>query len=131
MTTSQEIGQRFLAALCADDFAAMGNCLTPAVRLRALLPRRTVDVAGREAAMELLSDWLGAGSPRTVVDASADVVGQRLHLSYRVLLADEDGQQVMEQQAYCDVTADGISSVRLLCAGHMPAPDSAGQVPVT
>jgi DNA-binding CsgD family transcriptional regulator len=55
MTTSKEIGQRFLAALRADDFAAMGNCLTPAVRLRALLPRRTVDVAGRTEVMRLVA----------------------------------------------------------------------------
>jgi hypothetical protein len=45
---------------------------------------------------------------------------RRLHLSYRVCLGAGDESRVMEQQAYCDVTADAISSVRLLCSGAMP-----------
>jgi hypothetical protein len=67
----------------------------------------------------MLADWLNAGSGYTVLDASADVVGRRLHLSYRVRLGGDE-PRVMEQQAYCDVTADAISSVRLLCSGDMP-----------
>jgi hypothetical protein len=120
LTTGQEVGTQFITALRAADFAAIGNCLSPAVRLRALLPGRTVDAEGREAAVALLSDWLEAGSGCTVIDASADIVGRRLHLAYRVRLDGAGGPRVMEQQAYCDVTADAISSVRLLCSGGMP-----------
>jgi hypothetical protein len=124
MTTGPEAGEHFITALRAADFTAIGNCLSPAVRLRALLPARVVDAEGREAAVALLRDWLQAGAGLTVLDASADIVGWRLHLSYLVRLEADDGPRVMQQQAYCDVTADGISSVRLLCSGGMPVQPS-------
>lgn len=119
MTIGQEVGDHFITALRAADFAAIGSCLSPAVRMQALLPRRSVAAEGREATVAMLSDWLDAEAG-TVVAASADIVGQRLHLSYRIQLDAADGPRVMEQQAYCDVTADGISSVRLLCSGETP-----------
>jgi ketosteroid isomerase-like protein len=120
MTTRQEVGEHFITALRAADFTAIGSCLTPAVRLRALLPTRMVDAEGREPVVALLRDWLQAGVGLTVLDASVDTVGRRLHLSYLVRLDADDGPRVMQQQAYCDVTADGIGSVRLLCSGGMP-----------
>ncbi len=128
MTTGQEAGQRFITALRASDFAGIGNCLSPAVRVQALLPARAVAAEGREAAVALLRGWLD-DEAGTITDASADIVGQRLHLSYRMRLDTADGPQVMEQQAYCDVMADGISSVRLLCSGHTPAQPSGRPVP--
>jgi hypothetical protein len=120
MMTSEDIGAHFIEALREADFTAIGSCLSPAVRLRALLPGRTVDAEGREPAVALLRDWLQAGAGLTVLDAGSDMVGRRLHLSYLVRLDTDDGPRVMQQQAYCDVTADGISSVRLLCSGGTP-----------
>jgi hypothetical protein len=75
------------------------------------------DARGRDAAMALLSDRLDPGPGYRVVHASADTIGPRLHLSYRVSVDTGNGTQVMEQQAYCDVGADDISSVALLCSG--------------
>jgi hypothetical protein len=120
MTSGRDIGEEFAAALRAADFAAIGRCLSPAVQLRALLPSGMVDAAGRAAAVAMLADWLHAGAGYTVLEASSDVVGRRLRLSYRVRLGAGNEPRVMEQQAYCDVTADAISSVRLLCSGDMP-----------
>ena len=120
LTSGRDIGGEFAAALRAADFAAIGRCLSPAVQLRALLPGGMVDAAGRAAAVAMLADWLNAAAGYTVLAASSDVVGRRLHLSYRVRLDGDDEPRVMEQQAYCDVTADAISSVRLLCSGDMP-----------
>jgi hypothetical protein len=120
METAGEVGDRFVAALRAADFAELGNCLSPSVQFRALLPSGTTDASGRDAAVALLSDWLGADPGYTVVHASADAVGPCLHLSYRVRLGARDRPRVMEHQAYCDVGADGISSVALLCSGEVP-----------
>jgi hypothetical protein len=120
MAGGRDIGAEFAAALRAADFAAIGRFLSRAVQLRALLPSGMVDAAGRAAAVAMLADWLTAAAGYTVLEASSDVVGRRLHLSYRVRLDGGDEPRVMEQQAYCDVTADAISSVRLLCSGDMP-----------
>jgi hypothetical protein len=119
LTSGRDIGGEFAAALRAADFGAIGRCLSPAVQLRALLPGGMVDAAGRAAAVAMLADWLEDGAGYTVLATSSDVVGQRLHLSYRVRLGGDE-PRVIEQQAYCDVTADAISSVRLLCSGDMP-----------
>jgi hypothetical protein len=120
MASGRDIGGEFDAALRAADFAAIGRCLSPAVQLRALLPSGMVDAGGRAAAVAMLADWLNAAAGYTLLEASSDVVGRQLHLSYRVRLDGGDEPRVMEQQAYCDVTADAISSIRLLCSGDMP-----------
>jgi hypothetical protein len=120
ITTVGEVAEHVTAALRATDFAALANCLSPSVRFRALLPGGMADASGRHAAVALLSDWLEADLGYTVVHARCDLVGPRLHLSFRVRIEADDGPRVMEQEAYCDVSAQGISAVQMLCSGVVP-----------
>lgn len=120
MSGSTVIGERFLAALRAADFAALGRCLDPAVRLQALLPRGPVEATGRDAAVARLRDWIDGDDGFTVLTADAAPIGPRLWLSYRVAIGHDTPARVMEQQAYCDLAAGGITTMRLLCSGTVP-----------
>lgn len=120
MLNEPEVGQRFVTALREADLAGIGDCFSPDVGFTALLPRGMVEASGRDAVAALLTGWLDPGRGFTVVQADAGAVGHRLHLSYQVRLHAADGPLLMEQHAFCDVSDDGISSVRLVCSGRVP-----------
>ena len=124
MLTKHDIGERWAAALRAADFAGLGRCLAPDVRVRAVLPSRFADASGRDEAVALLRQWLGGERGFTVLAASSDMVGDVLRLGYRVRIAGPE-PCLMEQHGYCRVGADGVADLRLVCSGWLPVPPPA------
>jgi hypothetical protein len=128
MPTRHDIGERWVAALRAADFAGLGRCLAPDVRIRAVLPSRFADASGRDEAAALLQQWLGGERGFAVVAASSGTVGDVLRLDYRVRISGPE-PCLMEQHGYCRVGADGIADLRLVCSGWMPVPSPAVGAP--
>jgi hypothetical protein len=124
MLTTHDIGERWAAALRAADFAGLGRCLAPEVRIRAVLPSRFADASGRDQAVALLREWLGGEHGFAVMAASSGTVGDVLRLDYRVRIAGPE-PCLMEQHGYCRVGADGITDLRLVCSGWIPVPPPA------
>jgi len=124
MLTRYGIGERWAAALRAADFAGLGRCLAPDVRVRAVLPSRFADASGRDEAVALLRQWLGGERGFAVLAASSDMVGDVLRLDYRVRIAGPE-PCLMEQHGYCRVGADGVTDLRLVCSGWVPVPSPA------
>ena len=121
MLTTHDIGERWAAALRAADFAGLGRCLAPDVRIRAVLPSRFADASGRDEAVALLRQWLGGERGFAVLAASSGMVGDVLRLDYRVRISGPE-PSLMEQHAYGRVGADGIADLRLVCSGWRPIP---------
>jgi len=124
MPTRHDIGERWAAALRAADFAGLGRCLAPDVRIRAALPSRFADASGRDEAVALLREWLGGERGFAVLAASSGTVGDVLRLDYRVRISGPE-PCLMEQHGYCRVGADGIADLRLVCSGWIPVPSPA------
>src|SRR5215467_7531010 len=124
MLTRDDLGERWAAALRAADFAGLGRCLAPDVRIRAVLPSRLADASGRDEAVALLRQWLGGERGFAVLAASSGTVGEVLRIDYRVRIAGPE-PCLMEQHGYCRVGADGISDLRLVCSGWVPVPSPA------
>ena len=124
MLTTHDIGERWAAALRAADFAGLGRCLAPDVRIRAVLPSRFADASGRDEAVALLRQWLGGERGFAVLAASSGMVGDILRLDYRVRISGPE-PCLMEQHGYGQVGADGIADLRLVCSGWIPAPSPA------
>ena len=124
MLTRYGIGERWAAALRAADFAGLGRCLAPDVRVRAVLPSRFADASGRDEAVALLRQWLGGERGFAVLAASSGMVGDVLRLDYRVRIAGPE-PCLMEQHGYCRVGADGVADLRLVCSGWIPVPSPA------
>jgi hypothetical protein len=124
MLTNHDIGERWAAALRAADFAGLGRCLAPDVRIRAVLPSRLADASGRDEAVALLRQWLGGERGFAVLAASSGTIGEVLRIDYRVRIAGPE-PCLMEQHGYCRVGADGISDLRLVCSGWVPVPSPA------
>ena len=124
MLTTHDIGERWAAALRAADFAGLGRCLAPDVRIHAVLPSRFADASGRDEAVALLRQWLGGERGFAVLAASSGMVGDVLRLDYRVRISGPE-PCLMEQHAYGRVAADGIADLRLVCSGWRPVPSPA------
>ena len=124
MLTTHDVGERWAAALQSADFAGLGRCLAPDVRIRAVLPSRFADASGRDEAVALLRQWLGGERGFAVLAASSGMVGDVLRLHYRVRISGPE-PSLMEQHGYCRVGADGIADLRLVCSGWMPVPSPA------
>jgi len=125
-TTSDDVravGHAFVAALTSKDAAAMLALFAPAVDFRALTPRRFWEPATPAEVVNevILGTWFGPGDVVELVEAvDTGVVGDRGRVSYRLRVANGDGQFVIEQQAYLELTAGVISWMRLLCSGFRP-----------
>ena len=129
MLTRHDVSERWAAALRSADFAGLGRCLAPDVRIRAVLPSRFADASGRDEAVALLREWLGGDRGFAVLSADSGTVGDVLRLGYRVRISGLE-PSLMEQHGYARVGADGITDLRLVCSGWMPASSSApGRAP--
>lgn len=121
--TMTTVGRRFAHALAARDRSALialfadpvdFQGLTPSRHWRASTPADVVDdvILGRWFAPER-----GTLEVRSVHET--DVAGRR-HLAYRLRAHRDDGDCLIEQQAYLDVEEDAITWMRVLCSGYRP-----------
>ena len=124
MLTRDDVGERWAAALRSADFAGLGRCLAPDVRIHAVLPSRFAEASGRDEAVALLWEWLGGERGFAVLAASSGMVGDVLRLGYRVRISGPE-PCLMEQHGYARVGAGGITDLRLVCSGWIPVPSPA------
>lgn len=119
-----EAAGRFIDGFAARDLDVVAGTLAVDVRFRALLPRRVLDLAGREAFRATLDMWFGNANDWELVEAVLGEVGGRIHLRWRLRLTKPDlgpGTFVVEQQVYADAGSDGtLRDVALLCTGFRP-----------
>jgi hypothetical protein len=113
-----------LDGLAAQDFSKLGGALAADARLRALLPHGQFEWTGSEVIASQFAHWFGDTTSFELVEGTADEVGGRLHLRWRLRVrADRlgPGSFVVEQQAYADADeAGGIGQLDLLCTGYRP-----------
>ena len=118
--TGTVTAERFVAALGARDFDGVEALLAPDVRFRALVPRalrehdNAADTAGR------FPLWFGEPEVFEVLDSTVGEVSGRIHVAYRFRVLDEEGWQVVEQQAYLDAPEGRITDISIVCSGVVP-----------
>ncbi len=110
-----------VAALADADEDALRGMLDEQVRLRALLPRRSVDVAGRTAVVDEMLGWFDDVPSVVAVATTIDTVGDLVHATYRFALRGLAIEHVVEQSAFVAVADGRITLFRLVCSGFRPA----------
>jgi ketosteroid isomerase-like protein len=116
-----DLGTRFVAALAAQDEAALVECFVSDVEFRALIPRGLRERTGAAEAASLISQWFGDSTELHLLDSQSDEVGDRLHLMYRFEGVEAGEPYVVEQHLYCTIGAGKIMRADLLCSGFRPA----------
>ena len=112
----QAIVERFLDALRARDFDAIGSCFDADAMLVAVVPPGIREDSGPDEITARYRRWLDDGVA-TVPEAEAMPFSDLTRIRYVVEAADAT---VFEQTAYAEVEADRIVRVRVACSGHRP-----------
>ena len=118
--TNSELGERLVAAISAQDEAAISACFAPHAEFRALTPNGIRERSGGAEAGALIARWFGDATVLDLEESRATGVADRLHVSYRFTGVEEGESFVVEQHLYCDVRDGLIERADLLCSGFLP-----------
>ena len=120
--TESGASERLARALAANDRTALLDLLAPQLDFRSLPPGRVFEAStAAETADTMLGTWFGGD--RRIEDIEhleSDTVVDRERVGYRFRATTEDGDTLVEQQAYLTVDDGVITSLRVLCAGFRP-----------
>jgi len=122
---AKTLGETFLAALAARDFASLAKLYQPEVRFRAMVPsgERMGHTAGE--AVGWLERWFGACDTVAILQSTVKPVFDRLYFYYRLRVHDsQNGWRVIEQHAYSIVQDGQIADMWLICSGFRPEIDN-------
>ena len=124
------LGHAFVEAIVAGDFDRLETLFAPDLRFRAIIPDVYVEASTATGAREIVQDWFGDTDQRELVGSTAEMVGDRLALGYRLGLTEAGGRRIIVEQ-HVAATFDGmrIRDLALICSGFRPRPrDDAGAV---
>ena len=112
-------GEEFAKALAAKDEAGVRAVTTPDLDFRAMTPGRFWEAHDHDELVEILfGSWLEPSDEVVALLAtSTGEVSTRSHVAYRLHLRDANGESLMEQQMYYNVTDGRISWARVMCSG--------------
>ena len=118
----ETVGERFAEAVAAKDFERAGQLLDPEVDFRALTPNRAWEASGADAVVtEVLPVWLDdSDRVEGLVDVQTGRFADRERLAYSFRGHNDDGEFVVEQQAYYTERDGRIDWLRILCSGMRP-----------
>jgi hypothetical protein len=115
------VGAQLVAAIAAQDVAAIAACFTDDAELRALIPPGLRERTGATDSAALVAGWFADSTELALVDSHTAYIGDRLHISYRFEGVEEGEPYAVEHQLYCTLDERGlIARADLLCSGFRP-----------
>jgi hypothetical protein len=114
------VGRRLVAAIVAQDVAAIEVCFSADAQLRALVPPGLRERYGAAEAALLIAGWFADSTELELVDLETDEVGDRVRVRYRFEGVEEGQPFVVDQQLYATVVDGTICRADLLCSGFRP-----------
>jgi hypothetical protein len=120
VTSPLPILDSFVERLAVRDFEGFAACLDPDVRLRAVIPPGPEEHYGRAAATGRFADWFADAVSFELVEHRIEPFVDRWLVTYRISLDEGDGPRRVEQHLFCDVGAELIERIDLLCSGFRP-----------
>jgi hypothetical protein len=117
------IGERFARGIAAKDGQTLLELVAPQVDFRALTPGRVWEAS---SAAEIVNDvilghWFAPSDRIVAIEGiENDVVVDRERVGYRFRVTNDDGEFIVEQQAYLGVEDDTIAWLRVMCSGYRP-----------
>ena len=121
MSEDERLVAAAVTALADADQGTLNDLLDEHVRLRALLPRRAVDMTGRAVVVDEMLGWFDEVPSVVAVATTVDTVGDLVHAVYRFALRGLPVEHVVEQSAFVAVADGRITLFRLVCSGFRPA----------
>jgi hypothetical protein len=117
-------GVLFARALAAKDSGRLRELMHPAIEFRAMTPRRNWEANDPDAVIGVLfGHWFeDSDEIRGVEQIESDSFADRERVGYRFSVNNEEGDHLVDQQAYLSEREGQISWMRVLCSGYRPVP---------
>jgi hypothetical protein len=119
----QDLGQRFATSLAAKDRDALVALLADDIDFHAMTPRRTWQATSPAEIVDdvILGHWFEPTDHiESLVSVETDDVVDRIRVGYRLMVRNDDGRHVVEQQAYLSESDGRIGWLRIMCSGYQP-----------
>lgn len=117
-----DVGADWVRALESQHLdRAVLHC-QPGVRSRILTPRRFDTLESADALVAKLRQWFGDADVIQIQQLQIGPVGEKLGISYRMLVHEQDEWFEVEQQVYGTLKDGSFEHLDLLCSGFQPAP---------
>ena len=118
-TTTQPLGTAFAHAIATKDMAGVIELLHPELDFRAMTPGRIWEADGPSDVVTALQDWFDDDDVIEGVDTlETDGFADRERVGYRLRVRNNDGLQLVEQQAYLSTRDGRIGWLRIMCSGY-------------
>jgi ketosteroid isomerase-like protein len=122
MNLVDTLGERLVAAIAAQDEAAIAACFAEDAEFRALSPPGLRERSAGADVGALIAMWFGDSTVLEVAETQTMQIGDRLRISYRFTGIENDEPFVVEQHLFCTVRDGRIAQADLLCSGFRPPP---------
>lgn len=117
------VGERFARAIAAKDAGAITALLGSEIDFRAMTPGRIWEASSPAAVVDdvIFGHWFEPTDRIEAIEAiENDVVVDRERVGYRFRVVNDEGEFIVEQQAYLGVEHDTIAWLRIMCSGYRP-----------
>ena len=117
------VGTAFATAVAAKDHDALERILADDVDFRALTPNMAWERhSAKEFITEVLGEWFDENDHVEELRSVQvrPVAGTRSNMSYTLIVRNDDGLHLVEQQAFFECANGEITWLRVLCAGYIP-----------
>ena len=125
-TVARGLGRSFVDAIVAGDFDRLQALLAPDVRFRAIIPAEFQEAATAAGARAFVEDWFGGTDPRELLGWTAELVGDRLSIGYRIRLMDAGNRRIVEQHVAATFDGALLRDLALVCTGFRPLAAASG-----
>ena len=105
-TEAEWLGREIVGAIEHRDWARLAACFADDVTFRAVVPNREKPIrehVGPEAASAQIARWFDDGDIHEMLDSSVYLVGDRLHVGYRVRCREDGLWYLVEQHLFATV----------------------------
>jgi hypothetical protein len=119
---TMSLGEDFARSLAAKDHDRLRELLHAGLDFRAMTPGRIWEAETPAEVVDALNVWFDDGDVIEGVDLlETDAFSDRERVGYRLRIRNDDGQHLVEQQAYLSERDGQIGWLRIMCSGYRPA----------
>ncbi len=121
---SEPLAAAFARALADKDTERLRDLLHPELDFRGMTPGRVWEAADVDDVISVIGTWFDDHDQVERVESmETDGFADRQRVGYRLLVRNDDGLHLVEQQAYLSERDGRIGWLRVLCSGYRPVND--------
>lgn len=120
-----DLGPAWAQAVAEKDEQAVRALLHDDLDFRAMTPGRIWEAAGADEVLAALSTWFDDSDHiEQLVSVERGEVADTERVSYRLLIRNDDGLHLVEQQMYLRERDGRIGYARIMCSGYRPSTEA-------